>query len=67
MSQISKDLADMAAREFEPYVARRREKGQTVNVLKTPYHEGLGSVRATLEVDGVEKRIFFHNGRWRSA
>ena len=67
MSQISKDLVDMAAREFEPYVARRREKGQTVRVLKAPYHEGLGSIRAKLEVDGVKKRIFFHEGRWRAA
>ena len=67
MSGITEELVDLANKEFELYLARKRKKGETLKVLEPPYHQGLGSIRAALEVNGAKKRIFFHQGRWRVA
>ena len=45
-------------RTFYAYLARRRNKGETVKVLKPLYKEGT-HMCALVEVNGTQMRVFF--------
>jgi hypothetical protein len=65
MTGVPKKIIEQAEKEFPLYLERIRKKGDKVVVLKPPYHDGLINVRGLLEVNGIPKRIFFHEGKWR--